>query len=112
MTSLTVDEQSVGGASGERSCAIGSVQGDGAVFVKLKRPPSLVNQVVMLGAERDEIVEIGAAAALPRDDVVNLASAESGLAVRVSAGAVERGKGPSLSSGGDPGGATDVQHLA
>jgi len=82
VTSLTVDEQSVGGASGERSGAIGSVQGDGAVFVRLKRPPSLVNQVVMLGAERDEIVEIGAAAALPRDDVVNLASAESGLAVR------------------------------
>ena len=112
MTSLTVDEQSVGGASGERSGAIGSVQGDGAVFVKLKRPPSLVNQVVMLGAQGNEIVEVGSTALLPRDDMVNLAPAESGLAVRVSAGAVERGEGPSLCSGGDPGGATDVQHLA
>ncbi len=66
----------------------------------------------MLGAERDEIVEIGSAALLPRDDVVDLASAESGWAVRVSAGAVERGEGSPLCPGGDPGGATDVQHLA
>ena len=62
----------------------------------------------MPGAERDEIVESGAAALLPRDDVVDLASAESGWAVRVSAGAVERGKSSPLCPGGDPGGATDV----
>ena len=73
MTSL---EQPIGGATGERSRAIRSVQGDGAVVVKLKRPPSLVHQVVMFGAQWDEIVEIGSTTLLPGDDVVDLASTE------------------------------------
>ena len=50
---------------------------DGAVVVELERPASLVHQMVMLGAQRNEIVEVGPAALLPGDDVVDLASTES-----------------------------------
>ena len=73
MTSL---EQSIGGAAGERSRAVRSGERDGAVVVELERPASLVHQMVMLGAQRNEIVEVGSTTLLPRDDVVNLASTE------------------------------------
>ena len=74
MTSL---EQSIRGATGERPRAVRSGERDGAVVVELERPASLVHQMVMLGAQRNEIVEIGAAALLPGDDVVDLASTEN-----------------------------------
>ena len=74
MTSL---EQSIRGATGERSRAVRPGERDGAVFVELERPASLVHQMVVLGAQWNEIVEVGAAALLPGDDVVDLASTEN-----------------------------------
>jgi hypothetical protein len=74
---VTSLEQSIRGATGERSRAVRPGERDGAVVVELERPASLVHQVVMLGAQGNEIVEVGSTALLPGDDVVDLASTEN-----------------------------------
>ena len=74
----------------EVSGAVGSVDGDHPVFVEGEPPASFVDQMVVFGAQGQEIVEIGGSVAEPFDDVVDVAPLEHDVAAGVAAGAVHR----------------------
>jgi hypothetical protein len=70
--------------------AVGSVDGDDPVFVEAESPAPFVDEMVVATAERQQIFEVGSAAAEPFDDVVDVATVEHHIAAGVGAGAVHR----------------------
>ena len=92
---------SVDGASGVVVGAVGSVEADRAVGLQGELPASFVDEVVVFGAQRQQVVEVGEAESFPGDDVVDLAVVERDVAVGVGAGAVHRPQGSALGPVGD-----------
>jgi hypothetical protein len=57
--------------------AVGTDEDDVAVGVALDAPAAFVNEAVMVGAQGDEVVEVGGATLGPVDDVVGVGPAET-----------------------------------
>ena len=74
-----------------------------------ERPAAFVDEVVVAAAQRQQVVQVGAAGGCPRVDVVDVAVVEPDGAAGVGAGAVHRPQRPALLAGGDPLGAADVE---
>ena len=56
--------------------AVGSPDPEGAVGFEFEPPVPFMSQMVMLGTQREEVVEVGWSAVFPGDHVVDLAVVE------------------------------------
>ena len=82
----------VGVADGECPC----------LRVELECPAFGVDDVVVAGAQRAELVEVGASAAVPFGEVMDLALVERHVAAGDDAGAVHGAEGEALRLAGQP----------
>ena len=89
----------VGSAPGVE-LAIGSGDHEGSVACEVELPAAFVDDMVMPGTQRDQILEIGQAAELPRKDVVDLAAVEHHVAAVEGTAAIHRLERSPLSSVG------------
>lgn len=85
------------------------LSGDAAIRVQGVLPALYVAAVVVVVAQRDEIVDVGGSAAFPVVDVVKLAHGDGGGAIGDCAGGVERLNGTVLSRGGKSLSTADVE---
>jgi hypothetical protein len=104
--------RAVGGRALEVEGAVGPVEGDGAVRSQHEGPATLMDEVVVNRAERDQVVQVRAAVAFPPVNVVDATGVEGDLAARVGAGAVHRPQRAPLGSVGETLLAADVQDFA
>ena len=91
--------------------ALGVVEGDPAVGVQAEVPAAFMDLVVVLVAQRQQVLEVcWSPVSDAGDDVVDLAVPEADLAAGEPAAAVHRPQRPALIDGGDPTTASLVQH--
>jgi hypothetical protein len=108
----TAPGSTIGGGAVEVEDAVGAVQGDCAVGGEGEVPATFVDKVMVHGAEREQIGQLGGAAAFPPHDVVNTAPVEAGVASRKRASAVHRPERLSLLAGCQPPAAADSETVA
>ncbi len=87
---------------------IGPMHPEGAIGEQLDVPSTFVNQVMVLGAQGDEVVEIGEATLLPGPDVVGLTVVDRAITAAPGAASMERTKGGPLAGRCGPVPATDI----
>ena len=73
---------------------------------------AFVGEVVVLGTERDQVLEVGHAAIAPLREVVDVAVTEAHGTVGCGAGAVHGAECSALVGGGEASGSADVEDLA
>ena len=89
--------------------AVGGVDGELAVGSEGEEPSAFVGGVVVLAAQREQVGEVGWAAAAPPVHVMGFGVVERNIAARNSARGVDGAEGASLGTVGEPGGAAEVE---
>ncbi len=91
---------------------IGPMHPEGAIGEQLDVPSTFVDQVMVLGAQGDEVVEIGGATLLPGPDVVGLTVVDRAIAAAPGTASVERSERRPLARGRGSVPATDIDRHA
>ena len=86
--------------------------GELTVGCEFESPALFVDEVMMSRAQREQVVEVGASAELPGDQVVDLAALEWCFAAGEGAGAVDGAQGAALGAVGEALLASDVDRHA
>ena len=107
---LDLDLNRRGWASGHDP-AIGTLNRDRSGLAEGQHPAGVMNLVMVMRAQRRQVLEVGASTMSPPGDMVNVTVPERHRTVGNDAGRVEAAQSLTLRSVGEPGGSAKVQLL-